>query len=195
MGAVATEALRPFLEALPEGSNRTEERRDGTDKEAGDRRPIAPVSWQCPGESHAWGCADRSSTSFAKICHDSRIAGMGTMNISLPDGLQSSVDEQVATRGYGTSSEFMRDLIRRDQDRQPLHGLLLEGAASAPDTPAEEAFFDSLRTRDGDVLGSFSPWVPSSERLAAGRAPREPSFAGCARKRWSQGAGGARRRS
>jgi len=72
---------------------------------------------------------------------------MSTMNISLPDGLKSFVDEQVATRGYGTSSEYVRELIRKDQDRQHLRGLLLEGAASAPGTPADAAFFDSLRKR------------------------------------------------
>jgi len=72
---------------------------------------------------------------------------MGTMNISLPDALKSFVDEQVAARGYGTSSEYMRELIRKDQDRQRLHGLLLEGAASAPASPADKAFFAGLRKR------------------------------------------------
>jgi antitoxin ParD1/3/4 len=55
---------------------------------------------------------------------------MGTMNISLPDSLKSFVDEQVAERGYGTSSEYVRELIRADQDRQRLRKLLLDGAAS-----------------------------------------------------------------
>ena len=36
---------------------------------------------------------------------------MGTMNISLPDTLKSFVDEQVSQRGYGTSSEYVRELI------------------------------------------------------------------------------------
>ena len=72
---------------------------------------------------------------------------MGTMNISLPDSLKSFVDEQVASRGYGTSSEYVRALIRRERDRQGLRGLLLEGAASAPTSPADEAFFDGLRDR------------------------------------------------
>lgn len=39
-------------------------------------------------------------------------AGMSTMNISLPDTLKSFVDEQVNQRGYGTSSEYVRELIR-----------------------------------------------------------------------------------
>jgi antitoxin ParD1/3/4 len=72
---------------------------------------------------------------------------MGTMNISLPDALKSFVDEQVATRGYGTSSEYVRELIRKDQDRQRLRGLLLDGAASAPASPAGEAYFAGLRAR------------------------------------------------
>jgi antitoxin ParD1/3/4 len=72
---------------------------------------------------------------------------MSTMNISLPDSLKSFVDQQVNQRGYGTSSEYVRDLIRRDQDRQHLRGLLLEGAASLPSAPADAAYFDALRNR------------------------------------------------
>jgi antitoxin ParD1/3/4 len=72
---------------------------------------------------------------------------MSTMNISLPDSLKSFVDEQVAQRGYGTSSEYVRELIRKDQDRMRLRALLLEGAASAPGGPADEAYFDGLRIR------------------------------------------------
>jgi antitoxin ParD1/3/4 len=75
---------------------------------------------------------------------------MTTMNISLPETLKSFVDEQVASRGYGTSSEYVRELIRRDQDRQKLRGLLLEGAESAPDAVADDAWFDSLRSRIRD---------------------------------------------
>ena len=39
---------------------------------------------------------------------------MSTMNISLPDTLKSFVDEQVSQRGFGTSSEYVRELIRKD---------------------------------------------------------------------------------
>ena len=72
---------------------------------------------------------------------------MSTMNISLPDSLKSFVDEQVSQRGYGTSSEYVRELIRKDQDRLHLRGLLLAGAASAPTAPADAAYFDALRRR------------------------------------------------
>jgi antitoxin ParD1/3/4 len=70
---------------------------------------------------------------------------MSTMNISLPDTLKSFVDEQVSQRGYGTSSEYVRELIRKDQDRLHLRGLLLAGAASAPGASADGAYFEGLR--------------------------------------------------
>ena len=53
---------------------------------------------------------------------------MSTMNISLPDTLKDFVDKQVGARGFGTSSEYVRELIRKDQDRQQLRGLLLAAA-------------------------------------------------------------------
>jgi antitoxin ParD1/3/4 len=72
---------------------------------------------------------------------------MSTMNISLPDNLKSFVDQQVSQRGYGTSSEYVRELIRKDQDRLHLRGLLLAGAASASGAQADDDYFDSLRDR------------------------------------------------
>jgi antitoxin ParD1/3/4 len=62
---------------------------------------------------------------------------MSTMNISLPHALKAFVDEQVTQRRCGTSSEYLRELIRRDQDRVQLRDLLLAGAASAPDAPVD----------------------------------------------------------
>lgn len=72
---------------------------------------------------------------------------MTTMNVSLPDALKSFVDEQVAMRGYGTSSEYVRELIRADQDRQKLRNLLLDGAASPAEGIADETYFSDLRKR------------------------------------------------
>lgn len=72
---------------------------------------------------------------------------MSTMNISLPDALKSFVDEQVNQGGYGTSSEYVRELIRKDQDRLQLRGLLLAGAASPPTDPIASAYFEGLRDR------------------------------------------------
>lgn len=52
------------------------------------------------------------------------------MNVFLPETLMSFVNEQVRTRGYSTSSEYVRELIRKDYDRQRLRDRLLAGAAS-----------------------------------------------------------------
>lgn len=84
---------------------------------------------------------------LANFCHANYPAAMSTMNISLPDNLKSFVDEQVSQRGYGTSSEYVRELIRRDQDRLQLRQLLLAGASSAPAAPVDPAYFDGLRER------------------------------------------------
>jgi len=73
------------------------------------------------------------------------------MNISLPDSLKAFVDEQVSQRDYGTSSEYVRDLIRREQERLQLRSLLLAGASSPPITSTNEAYFDGLRKRVGSA--------------------------------------------
>jgi antitoxin ParD1/3/4 len=72
---------------------------------------------------------------------------MTTMNISLPGALKSFVDEQVAGGDYGTSSEYVRALIRKDQDRQRLRRLLLDGAESPAAAQADPAYFERLRER------------------------------------------------
>lgn len=79
---------------------------------------------------------------------------MATMNISLPDALKTFVDEQVARRRYGSTSEYVRELIRRDLERTGLRDVLLAGAASEPAVDADDAYLDALRdrarrTRDG----------------------------------------------
>ena len=83
---------------------------------------------------------------------------MSTMNISLPDSLKSFVDQQVAERGYGTSSEYVRELIRRD-------GIARSCAACSgkaplrPGRPINTAYFEALRklptarvARDGEAV-------------------------------------------
>ena len=112
------------------------------------RRPSADLVWQV----HAADLAVESlqvalRVSLAKFCQTYDPRQMTTMTISLPDALRSFVDKQVASGGYGTSSEYVRELIRKDQDRQQLRALLLEGANSAPTAPADGTYFDALRDR------------------------------------------------
>ncbi len=52
-----------------------------------------------------------------------------TMNISLPDSMRTYIDETLAAGGYGTASEYVRELIRADQkirEEQKLETLLLK---------------------------------------------------------------------
>lgn len=70
---------------------------------------------------------------------------MTTMNISLPEALKAFVDQQVAQAGYESSDEYLRELIRRDQDRLRLRELLLEGAASRLSGSADPGYFAALR--------------------------------------------------
>jgi antitoxin ParD1/3/4 len=70
---------------------------------------------------------------------------MSTMNVSLPDDLRTFVDERVDHGGYGSTSEYVRDLIRRDQDRERLRRILLDGAASPAGPVADDSYFETLR--------------------------------------------------
>lgn len=59
----------------------------------------------------------------------SNIMATKTMNISLPDSLKGFVEERLNSDGYGTISEYIRELIRADQKRreeEKLEALLLE---------------------------------------------------------------------
>ncbi|MDZ7736320.1 MAG: type II toxin-antitoxin system ParD family antitoxin [Gammaproteobacteria bacterium] len=41
---------------------------------------------------------------------------MATMNISLPDLMRQWVEQQVTSGQYSNASDYVRDLIRRDQE-------------------------------------------------------------------------------
>lgn len=42
---------------------------------------------------------------------------MATMNISLPNAMKDWVEEQVASGRYANASDYVRDVLRRDQER------------------------------------------------------------------------------
>jgi antitoxin ParD1/3/4 len=78
---------------------------------------------------------------------------MTTMNISLPDSMKLFVDQQVSQRGYGTSSEYLRELIRKDQERTSLKNLIVAGAMAKPSQEIDPEYFDDLR-RKAEKLAS-----------------------------------------
>lgn len=70
-----------------------------------------------------------------------------TMNIALTDTLRAWVAQRVGSGAYGNASEYVRDLIRKDQEalrRQALRALLEQGLASGPAEPFTAADWDEL---------------------------------------------------
>ena len=70
-----------------------------------------------------------------------------TMNISLPDVMKAFVEEQVQSGGFGTVSEYVRDLVRRDQKdhaQAKLEALLLEGLESGEPVPLNAEYRENL---------------------------------------------------
>lgn len=68
-----------------------------------------------------------------------------TMNISLTDDLKAFVDGRIKARGYSSTSEYMRDLVRRDEERaqeERLKALIEEGLAS----PIDPRPWDEIRS-------------------------------------------------
>ena len=59
---------------------------------------------------------------------------MATMNISLPDRMKDWVEAQARNGRYSNASDYVRDLIRRDQERADslaeLQALLTQGLES-----------------------------------------------------------------
>ncbi len=70
------------------------------------------------------------------------------MNISLPATLREWVDDQVNRRGFGTASEFIRQLLREEQERQVRErtdAALIEGIESGPSTPMTAKDWKDIR--------------------------------------------------
>ena len=75
---------------------------------------------------------------------------IATINISIPDSMKTDVEEIIATEGYGSTSEFFRDLIRRylsQRDEKNLEALLLEGISSGKATSLTKADFGNIKKR------------------------------------------------
>ena len=72
---------------------------------------------------------------------------MATMNVSLPDEMKAFVEAQSVREGFGTTSEYLRSVIREAQKRQAKQDLdakLLEGLYG-PRVPMNREDWDSIR--------------------------------------------------
>ena len=70
---------------------------------------------------------------------------MATMNVSLPEQMKFWVEQQSKGGRFSNSSDYVRDLIRRDQERgvviAELQAAIDAGLNSGPDTPFDRAAF------------------------------------------------------
>ena len=70
------------------------------------------------------------------------------MSFALPEELRDYVDQRVGSGEYGNTSEYLRDLIRRDQRDQAamrLRNLIADGLESGPVRTLSAEVIDELR--------------------------------------------------
>lgn len=76
---------------------------------------------------------------------------MATMNVSLPDPMKEWVEAQTRQGRYSNASDYVRDLIRRDQERADklaeLQRLVTEGLESGISTLSKEDIVQAARQR------------------------------------------------
>jgi antitoxin ParD1/3/4 len=73
---------------------------------------------------------------------------MTNLTISLSEELRTFIEEQAASAGYGTASDYLQALVREEQKRKAqerLEELLLEGLESGPATPMTAEDWDEMR--------------------------------------------------
>lgn len=78
------------------------------------------------------------------------------MSFALPETLRDYIDERVRSGEYGDTSEYLRDLIRRDQQTQAarrFRSLIADGLESGENRPLTDNVVGELRGRafDADV--------------------------------------------
>ncbi len=74
---------------------------------------------------------------------------MTTLNISLPESMREFIDQQIDQGGYSTASEYIRHLIRQDQEKaekKQIEKLLLEGLSSGEPVEITDDWWEQKRT-------------------------------------------------
>ena len=76
---------------------------------------------------------------------------MAQMNVSVPDPMKAWCEEQVKQGRYSTTSDYVRDLIRRDQDAQAgvkaLQEAINRGLASGVSPRSLDEILNEARAR------------------------------------------------
>ena len=78
---------------------------------------------------------------------------MATMNVSLPDPMKDWVEQQVRTGHFSNASDYVRDLIRRDQEyldkREILVKALIAGEESGKSKESLNDIWKRVKARHG----------------------------------------------
>jgi len=77
-------------------------------------------------------------------------------NVSLPEPMKAWVERQARGGRYGNASDYIRDLIRKDQERKEaiavLQAAITEGVESGEPEPFDASAF-KLRMRQRHIIG------------------------------------------
>lgn len=81
---------------------------------------------------------------------------MATMNISLPDKMKEWVEQQVATGRYANASDFVRDVIREQQEKETelsqLRAEIQKGLDSGISPRSRSELADYVRSRASELI-------------------------------------------
>jgi len=73
-----------------------------------------------------------------------------TLSVALPESLKSFVQERIADGGYGSVSDYVRELIQADQKRrhnERIDELLIEGIKSGRPIEATRDYWDEKQRK------------------------------------------------
>lgn len=77
---------------------------------------------------------------------------MAQLNVSIPPALKNWIDHRVAEGRYSSASDYVRDLVRRDQESEPddvewVKAQLAEGMASGISDEKAETIIENIIAR------------------------------------------------
>jgi antitoxin ParD1/3/4 len=77
---------------------------------------------------------------------------MSQLNVSIPPQLKSWIEHRVAEGRYSSASDYVRDLVRRDQESEPediewVKARLAEGMASGVSDERPETIIENIIAR------------------------------------------------
>jgi len=75
---------------------------------------------------------------------------MTSMNISVPESMKEFIEDEVSSGGYGTASEYVRELVRdakKQKEEERIEKLLLEALESGPASPMTKKDWEAIKQR------------------------------------------------